>query len=137
MNKFDSIEVIRKIKSLTENKTLIWSYLDENSCLYNGINYYPKTDDILDNIKNDVNNINKEFDSENSFYANIGDNYLVLLTTEEPYNLFADRLLLLLVPRTFKGIEKIKYSSFLLELHMFIKTLLPNSNDIIEDILKM
>ena len=86
--------------------------------------------------------IRREFDSDNSFVACINDNYLVLcvwIDDVRNHKVLADRLILEVVPRTFKDVSV--YSDDedgdLVQLQTLVKSKFPNTEDIINDILNM
>lgn len=80
------------------------------------------------------------FDANASFYANIGENYIVLISEmikNEENILIPDTLKLMLVPRTFKDIRIIEENDLMLRLHNYVRTQFPDVEDIIEDIFSM
>lgn len=143
-NDVDYDELIEKILELSKERKIIWEYLDENEILYQHLKVTPKKDigytlsnDYVAEIVKSSLNLKTYFDTNASFYARIGENYIVLLRNmkkNEENVLAADRIKLMLVPHTFKGIKTIEETDRIMRLHNYVKAQFPDIEDIINDI---
>lgn len=138
-------DLIERIEYLTKGEMIRWEYLDSKPEIYKELGLRPK---LLQSRAFDTGKISllspptKEFDSENSFVANINGNYMLLCVwakKEDAPKILSERLVLMMVPRTFKGIEEYKddENGRLVKLHSVVKTFFPSANDIISDIFTM
>ena len=141
-------ELIERTLELSKRKKIIWEYLDEFEDLYQHLNVIPKKKKIgskppiasLTETMTSALYINTFFDANESFYARIGGNFIVLLRYMEKNEenvLVADRIKFMLVPHTFKGIKIIEEDDKILRLHNYVKTQFPDVEDIINDIFKL
>lgn len=140
--------IIEKILELSKEKKIIWEYLDEYENLYQHLKVTPKKKrigdklswtDITENVATALYTYTF-FDANASFYANVGENYIVLISEmikNEENVLTADKLKLMLVPRTFKDVRIIEEDEMMLRLHNYVRTQFPDVEDIIEDIFNM
>ena len=137
--------IIEKILELSKEKKIIWEYLDEYENLYQHLRVTPKRKRLDDKVSwTDITESVATalytytfFDANASFYANIGENYIVLISEmikNEENILIPDTLKLMLVPRTFKDIRIIEENDLMLRLHNYVRTQFPDVEDIIEDI---
>lgn len=141
-------ELIEHILELSKRKKIRWKYLDEFESLYQHLNVVPKKEKIGDTLPiqsfsetiSSALSAKSFFDANSSFYAPIGENYIVLLRymkRDEEKILVADTIKLMLVPHTYKGIEVIEDDDKILRLHNYVKAQFPDVNDIIDDIFKL
>lgn len=147
MSNKDEKKLFLKMIELTKEGKITWDYLDNFENVYEKLLIKPRsplqsknpleTWEQLSNIP-----IRREFDSDNSFVACINDNYLVLcvwIDDVRNHKVLADRLILEVVPRTFKDVSV--YSDDedgdLVQLQTLVKSKFPNTEDIINDILNM
>jgi hypothetical protein len=140
--------LIEKILELSKQKKIIWEYLDEFENLYKHLNVAPKKrkignalplSDVAETMASTLY-MNTFFDANESFYAKIRENFIVLLRYMEKNEenvLVADRIKFMLVPRTFKNIKIIEEDDKILRLHNYVKTQFPDVEDIINDIFKL
>lgn len=131
-------EFVSKLYSLTNEDKIRWDYLESNSELYDHSGLYPYSNSSIDNISKVM--LNKQgFDPNNSFYASINSNYILIFTrlpAEKGEGIY-ERLQLWLVPRTFKAIEKVGAKNNVVSLLSIIKSKFPSSSDIINDVLEL
>lgn len=140
-------EIIERILVLSKRRKIIWEYLDEFENLYKHLNVIPKKKkvgntlpiaSITETMASELY-INTFFDANASFYAQIGENFIVLLRymKKEENILVADRIKFMLVPHTFKGVKIIEENDKILRLHNYVKTQFPDVEDIINDIFRL
>ena len=141
-------EIIEKVFELTTAKKIIWEYLDENKSLSEKLKF-SSIDEAMpgETMWNDFNvkletmfSGTSSYVSSESFYAEVGENYIVLLRkifTGENHTYVAGDLMFLMVPRTYKGIKIIEDSDVIQRLHSYLKSTFPDANDIIEDLFDM
>lgn len=139
-------ELLEKMIELTKSEKISWNYLDSNkvvcdSMKFEGVSPLNHRKGIIA-LASAVSD-KKIFDSDNSFVSKINHNYIILycnLNDAEDGKTLDERLMLMLVPRTFKDI-KIYFSEgsdgTLLRLHTLVKSTFPSANDIENDILQM
>ena len=147
MSNKDEKKVFLKMIELTKEGKITWDYLDNFENVYEKLLIKPRSPlqsknplETLEQLSNIP--ICREFDSDNSFVACINDNYLVLcvgIDDVRNHKVLADRLILEVVPRTFKDVSV--YSDDedgdLVQLQTLVKSKFPNTEDIINDILNM
>lgn len=143
----NNTELIERILELSKRRKIIWEYLDEFENLYQHLNVIPKKKigntmpvaSFTETVTS-VFSLNNFFDANESFYARIKGNFIVLLRymeKNEENALVADRIQFMLVPHTFKGIKIIEENDKILRLHNYVKTQFPDVEDIINDIFKL
>ncbi len=147
MSNLNETSFILKLIELTKEKKIEWDYLDEYRDVYQELSMQPRSPlygksslEVLAEFGAGMSKI--EFDSDNSFATCINENYIIIYASivekKEP-KLLGERLSLMLVPRTFKDIKRLRDNEeeHLVRLHTLIKSGFPNSEDIINDILGM
>lgn len=141
-------EIIEKVFELTKEKKIIWDYLDENKTLSQKLKLssFGKTmpgETMWNNFNTKLETFfsgSSSYASGESFYAEIGENYIVLLRKiliGESHAYVSGDLMFLMVPRTYKGIKIIEDSDVIQRLHSYLKSTFPDVNDIIEDLFDM
>ncbi len=143
MNTISEHEIVTKLIELTNGKKIDWYYLDSDFSLYDNLNLAPrKTFQGTAALLNEyaaLNDNKLRFDVDNSFYSCLSSNYLVLYVTPPSSNkeILAERMSLLLVPKTYRSIKEINNVEDLIRLHTIIKSGFPSAESIIEDIFKI
>ena len=147
MSNKDEKKVFLKMIELTKEGKITWDYLDNFENVYEKLLIKPRSPLQSKNPLETLEQfstipIRREFDSDNSFVVCINDNYLVLcvwIDDVRNHKVLADRLILEVVPRTFKDVSV--YSDDedgdLVQLQTLVKSKFPNTEDIINDILNM
>lgn len=147
MSNKDEKKVFLKMIELTKEGKITWDYLDNFENVYEKLLIKPRSPLQSKNPLETLEQfstipIRREFDSDNSFVVCINDNYLVLCVWIDDVRnpkVLADRLILEVVPRTFKDVSV--YSDDedgdLVQLQTLVKSKFPNTEDIINDILNM
>lgn len=131
MPKSNYIDFIEQIIEMTKNNSLTWDYLDNQTKLYQGMNWtQPRTQfDVLLGSKE----IDRpDFDDENSFYTKIDNTYIVLyVRNKNPANLYV-------VPYTYKNVVILTadmYGEYITRLMNIVQSKFPSAKSFIDDFL--
>lgn len=143
MNDINVNEVLDKLIELTKKNILTWEYLDCYKVLCNELNYEgvsPTQNYTNLKIFTAITSSKKMFDSDNSFVTKINDNYIILycnIDNNDNEKTLDERLIFMLVPRTFKDVFRCSSDGNLLRLHSLVKSYFPSAKDIANDILNL
>lgn len=146
MDNINGKALIEQLIKLTKDNKIKWGYLDQNSAVYYNLKIEPKSPLESRNPLATLAQISSLdgktfFDSDNSFITSIKDNYVVIYARlSDKSDVLAERLVLMLVPNTYKDVYRYvdqDNNSELLRLQTLVKSSFPNSLDIANDILKM
>lgn len=128
MSKQNNVEFLNKMIENTKERKITWKYLDENWELYEGMEWTKSTQDF-DAFFHAKEKIVPDFDSENSFYAHIGEMYIVLLVRyKQPANFYV-------VPKTYKKVVRMsseEYGEHITRLLNLVHSQFPNASDFID-----
>lgn len=130
----------------TDNGRLIWDYLDNEKRVCNALNIVSTSkseekfgyNNILNNSISQMLNGTRVFESDSSFIANVGKNYIVIIKYRIGGNniLTLDKLEIGFIPRTFKGVRFFNSNECdrLQELYTVVKKSIPSVDDIMNDL---
>jgi len=120
---------IEGIIEKTKDNCISWDYLDKNKDLYTGMNWVNKEPELFA-LWIPKQSHYLDFDSDNSFYAQIKKVYIVLKVM---HNGLAD---LYVVPHTFKNVVRLsaeKYGEYIIRLLNLVQSQFPDANDFIDE----
>ncbi len=121
------IDFISGIISDTKDKKLNWRYLDSNESLYKGMNWTnTKTDFSL--FSTEREKVIPNFNTEDSFYTNIGDMYIVIYVWK------SNPAVLYVVPNTYKKVVSLnpeEYGEYITRLLNLVQNQFPNADSFI------
>ena len=146
MDNINGKALIEQLIKLTKDNKIKWGYLDQNSAVYYNLKIEPKSplesrNPLATLAQISSLDVKTFFDSDNSFITSIKDNYVVIYARlSDKSDVLAERLVLMLVPNTYKDVYRYvdqDNNSELLRLQTLVKSSFPNSLDIANDILKM
>lgn len=144
MEGFNSKDFMDKLIELTKNNSIKWEYLDNNKYVCDAL----KMEALGNQYLFDINFFTKMsnviyFDTNNSFISTVNGNYILICCIYDKNlkdSTLNERLVLKLVPRTFREIKSIKCDEedgTLQRLQSLVKSLFPNADDIVNDIFNL
>ena len=127
------IDFIENIILRTKEKNISWKYLDKNEDLYVGMGWYKTEKEYGLFLNSDKKIIKPNFNLEDSFFAHMGNMYLVIYVWgNRPASFYV-------VPNTYKKIVSLapeEYGDYITRLLNLVQSQFPNAETFIDDFLK-
>ena len=127
------IDFIEAIIDRTKNNQLDWHYLDKNESLYKGMEWTKTTTEYGLFSLNGKEKTVADFNQEDSFYAHIGEMYIVIYVwRDQPAKLY-------IVPNTYKKVTCLapdEYGKYITRLLNLVQSQFPNAETFIDNFLK-
>lgn len=124
-------EFLEEILRQTKENKLSWHYLDKVKSLYEGMNWSCRSTEF--GLFGKQVSLHPDFDTENSFYCNIDETYLVLLVrNDQPATFYV-------VPATFKNVVILtadEYGNLITRLLNLVRSFFPDGEVFIDSFLQ-
>lgn len=125
------LDFLNKVFEMTKSYTISWSYLDKNKALCEGMNWCTNYSGISAVLTG--SDVHFDFNTDNSFYCQEGDIYIVLLVHgTQPANVY-------IVPNTFKSVVHLSaemYGDIITRLLNLVHSQFPDGETFIDNFLK-
>ena len=127
------IDFIEAIIERTKNNQLDWYYLDKNESLYKGMEWTKTTIEYGLFPTSGKEKIVADFNQEDSFYAHLGEMYIVIYVwRDQPAKFY-------IVPNTYKKVTCLtpdEYGDYITRLLNLVQSQFPNAETFIDSFLK-
>ena len=126
------VDFIEEIIQHTKDNKLHWRYLDKEKGLYEGMGW-TKSSSLYGLLGGAGGTISPDFNTEDSFYANIGEMYIVIYVWgSQPAKLY-------IVPNTYKKVTTLtpdEYGEHITRLLNLVQSQFPSAEAFIDKFLK-